>query len=630
MRSLKTGILSGLTFGIIVSGLELSLLFSRHAYTNRSLAELGPENILAPACLNVLFFVFIGVLSWLVLFLIRRLFRRRKPAGPDWKAGLPAALLSLVYSGILIKLIAARMAGFQPPLFVLLVLSSVLHVLLFLLVIRVPGPAVRGSSSRPWHRRWGPSLPLYLVVMSVFVAVVLHRVGRTAQENRKQRPAAHGDRSGEELPSLLLITIDTLRSDYVGCYNPDFVSTPNIDRIAAEGVKFVNAYATAPLTLPSHASIFTGNYPNSHGVRTNLEGGGLDPEHLTLAEILKGYSYETAAFVGAWIVQKNSGLGRGFDTYGDVFEDFWYLNFRKGEYLLPRLLIRVGLIERSVVIVRSADEVTDDALRWLRQHSDQRFFLWLHYYDPHLPYDPPDEYLQKYLAREDVPDSVRRSPDVQRAYYKAEVSFTDAEIGRVFEYLRERGTYDSTLIVVTSDHGESLGEHDYFGHGFRIYEQAVRTPLLFRLPGSPVEDLVVDELVSGIDIMPTILDILSIPAGEDSEGRTLTPFIRGTVYESRDCVFLETTDPRRTEARYGIRGNRWKIIGTYPDSTLEMFDLRSDSLELENLVETEPERAESLAAVMHDFFRPSIGSEGGKIEIDPIREEALRALGYIQ
>ncbi len=244
--------------------------------------------------------------------------------------------------------------------------------------------------------------------------------------------------------NVILVTIDTLRADYVGAYGGK-ARTPNMDRLADEGVLFERCIAQTPLTLPSHTTILSGTYPLHHGVRDN--GGFVVPEELELvSETLKGKGLDTSAFIAAYVLHSKWGLAQGFDTYADDFDRARY----KGLFLQNE---------------KRADEVVASAKKWLRAHKDNHFFSWIHLFDPHTPYDPPPPF-DKHVGES----------------YRGEVEYTDHAIGELFSFLKETGLYDKSLIILTADHGESLGHHGEGEHGFFVYEPTVSVPLIIRAP----------------------------------------------------------------------------------------------------------------------------------------------------
>ena len=287
--------------------------------------------------------------------------------------------------------------------------------------------------------------------------------------------------------NVVLVTIDTLRADRLSSYGSKQVSTPHMDRLAREGVRFSNAATTVPFTLPAHSSIMTGAYPPFHGVRENV-GYSLDDSLPTLAEELSAGGWATAGFVSAFVLDSRWGIGRGFDHYRDDFQ------------LDPN--------EPSVNVGQVQHEGTDTiekAHAWLDQPRDAPFFLWVHLFEPHDPYTPPEPYRSRY------PDRT----------YDAEVAYTDSLVGLLREGLESRGVLDDSVFVLTSDHGEGLGQHGEGFHGYFIYDSTVRVPLILRLPFGELAGQVVDEAVSHVDILPTVLSIA---------GRDVPPDVQGSIY----------------------------------------------------------------------------------------------------
>ena len=288
-------------------------------------------------------------------------------------------------------------------------------------------------------------------------------------------------------PSVLLVTIDTLRGDHVGPREGQPSATPTLDRLAAGGAVFTNAMATVPLTLPSHTSILTGLYPPSHAVRHNGIHK-LAPEIETATQRFQAAGYATGAFVAATVLDSAFGLDRGFDTYDD------------------RMSRKNGAVDGVPEV--PAAEMTDKALAWLSQ-ADRPFFAWVHYYDPHFSYAPPEPYRARFA---DDP-------------YRGEIAYVDAELGRLLDGLRAAGRDQQTLVVVTSDHGESLMEHDEKTHSYLIYEAATHVPLILAGPGVP-KGTRVEEVVSNAAIAPTILAAAKLPPLARTDVDDLLPAAR--------------------------------------------------------------------------------------------------------
>ncbi|HEV2379800.1 MAG TPA: sulfatase-like hydrolase/transferase [Terriglobia bacterium] len=357
-------------------------------------------------------------------------------------------------------------------------------------------------------------------------------------------------------PNFVLITIDTLRADHVGCYGDHEARTPNLDALARGSVLFRTVVASVPLTLPSHCSILTGTYPTRHGVRDNL-GYRLGNATPTLASVLKEHGYSTAAFIGADVLDPRRGLDRGFDTYSCP---------------LRRKIGRDNpLVFNLQELRRPADSVVADALDWIATeaaHSRKPFFVWIHLYDPHTPYDPPERFR-----------SLVTSP------YDGEVAYADYAVGKVFYDLKQRGLYDSTLVVATSDHGESFGEHGEYSHGYFVYDTTLLVPLIIKPPsGFAVAPHKVDTAVRTIDIAPTVLQFLHVPVSPDMEGSGRLPMMldSGTNKSPDETAYSETYYPNEFgwSVLRSLRSGRFKYIDAPKP---ELYDLVADSAELHNL-----------------------------------------------
>lgn len=626
------GLLYGATTGFLIAVLELKASLLMQYPPERSLIELGMRNFLIPFLLNLIFYSLAGAI---VSLLIGIALNRQGYRGADKVRQVPLLVIfipSAAYMMALVHYISVndQLGRLSESLGNYLFSIAVLATLLFCLSrTAVGGTADRASTGWPRSRGLRAFYAGALIFFSVYMLRDLSFVPKAEGNVQTKSPAVS---SSAPRSSVLLITIDTLRRDHLGCYGSGEMYTPNIDAIAHEGVKFENAFATAPLTLPSHASLFTGKYPSSHGVRANSKWRVLDPSHPTLAEILWRSGYATAAFVGAGLLGRQSGLAKGFDHYGDIFDRMWLRQFRKGNFLLPRLLILTGLMEKAVVLVRDADEISSKAIQWLKENREKEFFLWLHYYDPHGPHKPHPEFLQSYQKKSGMESVSRDAYSRSRILYKGEVSYTDFHIGRVLDTLRELGMMDTTLLIITSDHGQSLGEHEYYGHGFVIYEQTIRIPLIMRLPGIIRPHQVVGSLVSSIDIAPTVLDILAIPGDTDFQGQSLYSLMREGGGTLRDFVYFETLAAyEQRKFLFGVRGIDWKLIRQLPGGTEELFDIRSDPGELWDVAHGNEAVAESLGAVVESFIgSKEILEETGAADLREGEVEELKALGYIQ
>jgi choline-sulfatase len=401
---------------------------------------------------------------------------------------------------------------------------------------------------------------------------------------------------GPRRPSIrnvLLISIDTLRADHLSSYGFPRPTTPHIDAVAREGVRFKNVYSPVPVTLPAHCSMLTGTLPPSHGVRDNLHKR-LPDSSVTLAELLKPRGLATAAVVSSFVLDHRFNLSQGFDTYDDRFD----------------AVHKIGDISE-----RKGDETARHATRWLADHGNEPFFLLVHFYDPHDPYEPPEPFASQWA--EDP--------------YAGEVAFADDCVGQVLEKLKQLRLYDSTLIVITGDHGEMLGEHGEPNHGFFIYESALKVPLVFRVPRTPVRSRLVDQPVSLVDIVPTIAALLGAPAPEQAQGRDLSPWVVGDGGGAGRPLYAETVTPTRyygAASLLGVIVDGWKYIET---SRPELYDLRRDPGETENLIGKEPTRADVLVKGLKGILATA-GQTARPAEAAGLDEEArrrLESLGYL-
>jgi arylsulfatase A-like enzyme/Tfp pilus assembly protein PilF len=402
-------------------------------------------------------------------------------------------------------------------------------------------------------------------------------------------------RSRPAIRNVLLISIDTLRADHLSAYGFPRPTTPNIDAVAREGVLFKNVHTPVPMTLPAHVSMLTGTLPPTHGLRDNLQNR-LPEGSQTLAEMLKARGFTTGAIVSTFVLDRRFGTSQGFDTYDDRFQ----------------AVHKIGDLAE-----RKGDEATRLARDWLDEHKAQPFFLFVHFYDPHDPYEPPEPFASKWSAHP----------------YEGEVAFADYCVGQVLERLRQLGLYDDTLIVITGDHGEMLGEHGELNHGFFIYEGALRVPLVVRAPHAQATARQVDLPVSLIDIVPTVLSMVGAEVSKKVQGMDLSPWLtgRGAGGGARP-LYAETVTPTRyygTNSLLGVIADGWKYIET---TRPELYDLRSDPAEAVNLLEREPARADALGRTLVAILAAAGRAPGPAPEsaaLDDASRQRLAALGYL-
>ncbi len=403
--------------------------------------------------------------------------------------------------------------------------------------------------------------------------------------------------------NLLVVTFATTRADHIGAYGYQPASTPNVDAVARGGVLFQRAFTPVPITLPAHATIFTGRYPPGHGVR----GNGLfavPDEELTLAEILRAEGYRTAAAVGSYPLISRFGLAQGFELFDD--------ELGPGR----RRLAKAGLFFDQ----RRAARVNEAVFPWLEEHHQEPFFLWVHYFDPHQPQQPPPPYGRRFASQP----------------YAGEIAYADECLGTLLERLRTLGVDQRTLVVFTADHGEGLGEHHEDTHSTLAYNTTLHVPLVMRIPGGPARRLV-GQRVGTVDIVPTVLELLGVRSPERLHGRSLVPLLEQRRRRLLDepepeppPYYAETLSPRLAngwgELRVLFRGRYKYIHGPRP----ELFNLAADHGELDNLVAKEPQLAAEMRLELQAFLNLRADPRGdARAGIDEEAIARLEALGYL-
>jgi len=391
-------------------------------------------------------------------------------------------------------------------------------------------------------------------------------------------------------PNVLLVTIDTLRADHLGCYGDAGAATPVLDALAARGARFATAVAHAPLTTPSHASILTGLTPLRHGVRDN--GDFVLPDGIpTLAEAFHDAGYRTAAFVSGFPLDARFGLARGFGVYDDR---------------LPH----GGDRRRSAYVERPADRTTAAARAWLEAGPPSPWFVWVHYFDPHAPYEPPPDYAARFAGRP----------------YDGEIAFVDAQLGALLGLLDVKGVAGRTVVLATADHGEALGEHGEETHGVFVYDGTLRVPWIVAGPGVPA-GVVPTVVARGIDVAPTLLDLAgAIPARASMEGRSLVPALRGRSMPDAPA-YAESLFARLRlgwAPLHAWRTARFKLIDA---PRVELYALDTDAGETRD---ASGEKAE-VADRMRRELQAALAARPPDAAADPGPDaaERLRALGYL-
>jgi arylsulfatase A-like enzyme/Tfp pilus assembly protein PilF len=392
--------------------------------------------------------------------------------------------------------------------------------------------------------------------------------------------------------NVVVVTLDTTRADRLGCYGFKGIETPSIDALAREGVLFESVSSTVPLTFPAHSSIFTGLVPPHHGVRDN-GGFFLDDAKTTLAERLKAAGYATGAFIGAWVLESRWGLAQGFDHYSDKFD------------LSQYKVLSLGTVQKR------GDEVMGDALKWLDTVKDNKFFAWVHLYDPHAPYDPPEPYRSRYPNQP----------------YNGEIAFVDHLVGQLIDQLRKQGLLERTLIVLTADHGESLGEHGESTHAFFIYDATTHVPLIIRTPWGLKGRSRTQ--ASSVDIFPTVLDLVGLPPQDGIDGHSLA---RAVLDPSASLGHRAYSETYFTRYHFGWQHLRALRDGAYTfvdAPTPELYDLAQDPGQLKNVYKANSKRGEEMRGALEAIVKETAEMAPERRALDPETLQRLAALGYV-
>ncbi len=430
----------------------------------------------------------------------------------------------------------------------------------------------------------------------VVMAIVLGRGGKISAPTAGLG-AGNLDLTGA---NVVLITLDTTRADRIGAYGYEAAETPRLDGLASEGVLFEQAVTPTAFTLPSHSSIMTGLYPPFHGVRLN-GGAALADGQTTLAERLAASGYRCGAFVGAFVIDQRWGLSQGFEHYDDDFE------------MAPDQRLDLAGVQRP------ADRVVDLGIDWLEAGDGRPFFAWLHLYDPHIPYEPPEPYRSRFGGRG------------KSGLYDGEIAFADSQVGRILDWLEAEGVADNTIVVVIGDHGESLGDHGEKEHGYYIYDATVKVPLIVRVPGAVLADVRVPVQVRTIDVLPTVLDLVGVETPDPIHGESLVPLMLEPGAGEARYAYSESMSVHLQygwSALYSVRTSTHKFIEA---PRAELYELSQDPTESENLIRREPEVAEGLRSTL-TALREEIEAGAPEIQEADLDEETLgmlAALGYV-
>jgi len=438
---------------------------------------------------------------------------------------------------------------------------------------------------------------------------------------------------GGSRPNVLLVTLDTLRADYVGCYGHPWVETPTLDGLAGDGALFETAISQSPHTCPSHCTIMTSVYPFDHeGQNGRAMRGGLP----TLADVLHANGYETTAFTSATTTRSiNTGLNQGFQRYVDSLVP-WSEWFSRDEFQQLILFYVLGIMEDSQI---SGKVVSDRALRWLDAQGEQPFFVWLHYFDPHVPYSAPAPFLGKYTGKVARPTPYSR----QRERYGEDIHFVDYQLGRIIQALRDRGLYEQTMIVVASDHGEAFGEtHGTItevGHGHFLYSTTQHVPWIIKPAGNLPEPRRIPGVVELADVAPTVLGLLEIERPETFVGRALHDVVMGReeAILDRDAlgfnlVEREVYKPSASGVfveQISVRSGKWNYIMIPQTESVELYDIQKDPNERIDVADQHVEVVEEQAAIVLPHSRGDAPIEDPRQRLAPTLVRQLQSLGYL-
>jgi arylsulfatase A-like enzyme/tetratricopeptide (TPR) repeat protein len=405
---------------------------------------------------------------------------------------------------------------------------------------------------------------------------------------RKDAPGTQP--SGAVQPrNVLFVTFDTTRADYIGCYGRFAAKTPALDALAARGTRFEHAYCQVPLTLPSHASMMTGRFPRELGVRDNGRDG-VSADHVTLAELARQAGFRTGAFVSSFVLDARFGLDQGFEVYDDEMK-------------------ATSAESRVLDLERRGNQTADQALAWLKADASKPFFCWVHFYDPHQPYDPPQSTA-----------SVLANP------YDAEIAFADSQLARLTDELNSSGRLKQTLVVVIGDHGESFGEHGEDGHGIFLYNTNLHVPFIVAGPG--ISPGAVGAPVEIINIYPTICELMRWQAPQALLSVSLASALHGTSLAASEC-YSESQfvyNGFGYAAQRSITTEQWKYVSS---TRPELFDLRADPAEKANVISDHADMAARLAEFLAGRYGEMTPGKAQPVTMDERAQRAIQSLGYV-
>jgi choline-sulfatase len=436
----------------------------------------------------------------------------------------------------------------------------------------------------------------------VFVLALPWASAAPQQDNREAKAASRRPVA----PNIILITLDTTRADRMGFLGSKWGLTPNLDTLAKQSIVFTRAYAQVPLTTPSHATLLTGTYPQFNHVEVLRDPLAADLPYVPA--LLRSQGYQTAAFIGSMVLDPTSGAP-GFDRGFDVYDAGFHLA-RPGE-------------DRYHSEERRAEDVAGRALGWFSQNSISQntndaprkpFFLWLHFFDAHDPYDPPKPFKDRYKS----------------APYDGEIAYTDAVVGKVVEALKRRGLFENSVIAIAADHGEAFGEHGETRHGLLLYDETIHVPLLLKLPAGKFAGERIDARVALADVAPTLLQAVNIAVPSTMQAQSLFPLMDVHSRNGADhAIYSETEYAHRTLGWSELRSWRaGKYLYVHAPKQ-ELYDQTVDPGALDNIAPTSKAVADTLDAQMSSFRHETTSGSVEQTKIDPAQAESLHALGYL-
>ena len=449
------------------------------------------------------------------------------------------------------------------------------------------------------------SFPMQYVRSFFILLIFASNASSATNEQYKKVPHPTGRTRVSALhsPNIILITLDTTRADRMGFLGSQRGLTPNLDHLAEQSVVFTRAYAQVPLTTPSHAALLTGTYPQFN----HLEdlGAPLDSKLPYLPDVLRKHGYHTAAFVGAYILDPWSSAALGFER-GFDFYDTDYHTRRPGE-------------DRYKSIERRAEDVANRALHWIATHPQRPFFVWMHFYDAHDPYDPPSPFKEKYTS---FP-------------YDGEVAYADSVVGSFLGVLNRHGLYKDSVVAVAADHGEAFGEHGEERHGMFLYDETIHVPLLVKFPGAKFAGNRVETRVALADVAPSLLEAVGIAVPKEMQAKSFAPLIEasrskaGNASRVERAIYSETDYPKRAFGWSDLHSWRAGKYLYVESPKRELYDQGADPDAQKNVAASSTAIADILQGQLSDFRQKTSSAETEHAKLDPAQAESLRALGYL-